>query len=338
VVAAAPIGVAVTRPAAASHQAAAPEPTLVRMGVLGVLADLPVYLAEARGYLREQGLTLQTEQFRSGAEMFPALATGQLQAGWTAPTAALFNAYAAEVDVPIVASYGRTDRDRNNVVFVVGGGSSIQDPRDLQGRTIAINSKATISYLYADRALRTAGLTLADVAIEELPFPDMPPALATGKVDAAQLIDPFATTLMLSGAARALARGYDVAGEHDPGMLQYAPDFARQRAVATRYLKALLLAGRDYATGLVYGQEPLRHEVLAVLKEQFRIQNDALLDQMGFTGPNPNGRVSPNGLRESQDFFVAQGLVGHPVAVERMVDNSFVDAVLADVGEYQVPR
>ena len=53
------------------------------MGVLGVMADLPVYLADHRGYLREQGLTLQTEQFRSGAERFPALATGQLQTGWT---------------------------------------------------------------------------------------------------------------------------------------------------------------------------------------------------------------------------------------------------------------
>ncbi|HZS01916.1 MAG TPA: ABC transporter substrate-binding protein [Chloroflexota bacterium] len=328
-------GGAATAPAS---PAVPPEPTLVRMGVLGVLADLPVYLADQRGYLREQGLTLQTEQFRSGAEMFPALATGQLQAGWTAPTAALFNAYAADVDVPIVASYGRTDRDRNNVIFVVGGGSAVQDPRDLQGRTIAINSRATISYLYADRALRRAGLTLGDVAIEELPFPDMPPALASGKIDAAQLIDPFATMLILSGAARPLARGYDVAGEHDPGMLQFAPDFARQRAVATRYLKALLLAGRDYATGLVYGQEPLRQEVLGVLRDQFRIQNDALLDQLGFTGPNPNGRVSLNGLRESQDFFVAQGLVSRPVVIERMVDNSFVDAVLADIGEYQPPR
>jgi len=135
----------------------APEPAPIRMGILGVLADLPIYLAEARGYLREQGLTVQLEQFRSGAEMFPALATNQLQAGWTAPTAALFNAYATDVDVRIVASYGRADRDRNNIIFIVSSQSNIREPRDLQGKTIAINSKGTISYFYADRVLRRRG-------------------------------------------------------------------------------------------------------------------------------------------------------------------------------------
>lgn len=322
----------------APQATAAPEPAQIRMGILGVLADLPVYLAEARGYLREQGLAVQLEPFRSGAEMFPALATNQLQAGWTAPTAALFNAYATDVDVRIVASYGRTDRDRNNIIFLVGSHSHLQEPRDLQGKTIAINSKGTISYFYADRVLRRAGLTLADVAIEELPFPDMVPALTSGKIDAAQLIDPFATTLIVTGAARPLARGYDIAGEHDPGLLLFSSEFARQREVATRFLKALLLAGRDYATALLYGQEPLRQEVLGLLRERFKLQNEAVLERLGFTGPNPNGAVALSGLREVQAFFAAQGFVSRPVEVERMVDHSFVEAVLREIGEYQPPR
>ena len=44
-----------------------------------------------------------------------------------------------------------------------------------------------------DQVLRRDGLTIKDVQVKIMPFPDMVPALESGAVDAAILTEPFPT-------------------------------------------------------------------------------------------------------------------------------------------------
>src|SRR5262249_129057 len=52
-----------------------------------------------------------------------------------------------------------------------------------------------------DQALRKDGLTLRDVQVKIMPFPDMVPALETGAVEAAILTEPFPTLAEERGVA-----------------------------------------------------------------------------------------------------------------------------------------
>src|SRR5215212_7986761 len=90
------VGAAATAiPAAA---AAAPDAAVVRVGTLFGIG-YPWYVGTERGYFQEQGIDLQTELFRSGAEMVALLANRQLDAAQAATNPGLFNALARGIPV-----------------------------------------------------------------------------------------------------------------------------------------------------------------------------------------------------------------------------------------------
>src|SRR5438477_3320396 len=73
---------------------APPAPTHLRMGNQRLAVDVGIYIADARGYLREEGIDLELIYFANGSEMIPALATGQLEIGGGAANPATLNAIA----------------------------------------------------------------------------------------------------------------------------------------------------------------------------------------------------------------------------------------------------
>src|SRR5690606_24291554 len=81
--------------------------TTVRLGSLPIsLSNSGLYIAEAKGYFAEQGITLEWSQFRSGDEQVPVLASGDLDVGAGGPSASLFNAVARGIGIRIVADKG----------------------------------------------------------------------------------------------------------------------------------------------------------------------------------------------------------------------------------------
>ena len=69
----------------------------------GYSTDGPIYIAQERGYFREQGLDVELRRFASTADQIAALGTGQLAVGVGGVNAALFNAVAGDVPIRIVA-------------------------------------------------------------------------------------------------------------------------------------------------------------------------------------------------------------------------------------------
>jgi hypothetical protein len=85
-----------------------PPPPLqtVRIAETAVIGLAPVYVAEARGYYREQGLELTLENFGAGSNAVPALARGDFDVNLGAISADTFNAFARGVGIKIVAPMG----------------------------------------------------------------------------------------------------------------------------------------------------------------------------------------------------------------------------------------
>ena len=72
--------------------------------------------------------------------------------------------------------------------------SSIKTLADLKGKTIAINAPDNILYLLVASVLDEHGISLSSVHFTtKYTFPQMPAALAAGKIDAAVLPEPFAS-------------------------------------------------------------------------------------------------------------------------------------------------
>jgi ABC-type amino acid transport substrate-binding protein len=73
---------------------------------------------------------------------------------------------------------------------------------DLKGLKVSIQSKGTPVEYGFDRLLRPAGLSLADVDLQLMGFPNLLTALQTGGVDVGWEVEPFLSQSLGSGSAR----------------------------------------------------------------------------------------------------------------------------------------
>src|SRR5207244_8350259 len=78
-------------------------PIVVTVGAASTTSDAPIYIADKKGYFREEGLEAKVTNFRSAADMVAPLGIGQLDAGAGSASAGLYNAVASGVQIKIVA-------------------------------------------------------------------------------------------------------------------------------------------------------------------------------------------------------------------------------------------
>jgi NitT/TauT family transport system substrate-binding protein len=86
------------------------------------------------------------------------------------------------------------DAENDTAAVAVAADSEVQEPADLEGATIAINTLRNISELTVKAALEGEGVDVSTLNFVEVPLPDMVGQLESGQVDAAGLVEPFITT------------------------------------------------------------------------------------------------------------------------------------------------
>jgi NitT/TauT family transport system substrate-binding protein len=193
---------------------------LALLGGGGVLAQAPTVkigyipsdsfaalLILADRYLAPAGVNVQMVRLPGGAEITAQVATGQLQLGGSGMGAAGFNAVAAKLPIEFVAPLHMGYLEDYFTVRKAVWGSEVKRIADLKGRPVALNTRGAAVEWMLDQVLRRDGLTIKDVQVKLMPFPDMVPALESGAVDAAILTEPFPTLAEEKGiAVRPLTR------------------------------------------------------------------------------------------------------------------------------------
>ena len=139
-------------PAATETPAAAPTTpapaSVTYMAGFKPQANLPfvgAYVAQEKGFFREQGLTVKIEHSRTSGEEFRFLAAGEVQIT-TADAAVVLERRAGDPPVPLVAValIGQTGQQG----FAVLADSGIQTPKDWEGKTFGYKgSEPTPDYL-----------------------------------------------------------------------------------------------------------------------------------------------------------------------------------------------
>src|SRR5581483_3120754 len=143
---AAPDGATVTAPApAAPSRPDLPTTPAVKLtigaGTSGGYA--PLFVAQARGHFKEQGLDVEFTPSGNVYDHLPALAQGQMQVGACSNNVGCFNALLRGVDLKIVAdlsSSSRTPKSAGSTALMVRkdlwDSGTIREARDLVGRSV----------------------------------------------------------------------------------------------------------------------------------------------------------------------------------------------------------
>jgi NitT/TauT family transport system substrate-binding protein len=320
---------------AGMRMVAAQAATPVRIGTLGIIADAPFYIAVDRGYFVQQGLAPTLERFDTAAQMVAPLAAGQLDAGAGTPAASLFNAIGRGLPLRIVADNARVAPGMSHLALVarpdLATDGSLRDYADLRGRSVGVNARGGGVEIQLDRALARGGLTLADVDMREVPFPDMLPALANRSLDLAITIEPFLTLGLVRGEYQVFRPVGDFYPDHQVAVLLYSPQFAAQTDAARRFMVAYLQGLRDFDDAFAHDEG--RAAVVATLTQNTVVRDPSLYAVMVPHRVDRNGQVNRDSLGADLDWYAAHGyLTGDKPDLNSLIDTSFLDYALGVLG------
>jgi NitT/TauT family transport system substrate-binding protein len=160
------------------------------------------------GFFKERELDVEVTPSQGGATVVPAVVSGDSDIAGSNLVSVLL-AQGKDIPVKIVApgTFVRTERSQDFSAILVAGDSDIRSPRDLEGKTLAVNTLKNVAEVAAKASLAKQGVDVSKIELAEVDFPDMNGALAEGRVDAAFQIEPF-VSLGVKEGHRVIDRPY----------------------------------------------------------------------------------------------------------------------------------
>lgn len=315
---------------------------VVRMADLGITSDAPFYIAMEKGYFKERGIEVKLEKFASAAAAMAPLSTGEVHVVGGGINPALFNAFARGFPVKVVAARSRDLPGNTSDSLMVRADlkGQIQKFADLKGRKVAINAPGSALVYMLGRMLESEGLSLKDVEVVYIPWPDMGVAFTRKAIDAGTLVDPFVVEYEDKGYASLWKRASDIIKDPwwEVAVIFYNKDWAdKNPQMAKDFMAAYIKGARLMHAAITLKEPKARAEYMDVLVKYTRVKDKALHERMTTGYIDPNGYVSKESLREQQDWYAKQGTVPKKVSIDEIVDEQYLKYALQQLGVY-TPR
>jgi NitT/TauT family transport system substrate-binding protein len=167
------------------------EVTTLKVGVIPIADVAPLYLGMEKGFFREENLEIEPQLAEGGAAIVPSVLSGDYQIGFS-NTVSLIIAASKNLPVQIVSQgvLAGTGPDDAWDGVVAAKGTGIKTAKDLEGKSIAVNTLNNIGPVTINNVMEKQGADYTKVKYVEIPFPDMNAALESGRVDAAFEVEP----------------------------------------------------------------------------------------------------------------------------------------------------
>jgi len=184
-----------------SQEPAAPgQPDAVTVGLISILDVAPIYLGKEKGFFAERDIDLTLKPAEAGTETIPAVLSEELTFGYS-NVVTLLLAQAEGLPVKVVTngnnSTGVQGKDFGSLM--VPANSPIRSAADLSGKKVAVNVLQNVVELAVRASATKAGVDPGSIEYVKLGFPEMPAALADGRVDAAFVVEPFQQVVTSQG-------------------------------------------------------------------------------------------------------------------------------------------
>jgi ABC-type nitrate/sulfonate/bicarbonate transport system substrate-binding protein len=301
----------------------------LRIGYIPVDSFAALMVAADR-YLPQEGFEVEMVRLPSGAEILSQVAIGQLQVGGGAMGAAAFNAAVERLPVRFVASLHNGFIEDYFTVRKAVWGSEINRIAQLRGRPVAINARGVVTEYMMDRVLRSDGITIEDVDLKTMPFPDMVPALESGAIWAGIVSEPFPTIAEDRGVGIRPLRKPPGARPIPFTFVFWNTDWAARNPQAVRrFVVAYLRAARDLAVGNGWQREDNLQVVARYTGARLELLRRARPHHL-----DPNLAVDTRQLEDQQRFYMRRGYLKYaePLPLDRVFDFTYVRQAVQELG------
>lgn len=173
--------------------------TPLKIGVLPIEDNLPLYIAESENLFKKAYLNVALVSFDSAAQQDRALSAGQIDgAAGDIVAAALLQKAGTATRIGAVTLGAK--RQEGRIALLLAPKSKIKSIAELKNKAVGISENTIVEFV-ADRLLHDGGLPPSQVhkvSIENIPV--RLEMLLSGKIDAAFLPDPVAALAEFQGA------------------------------------------------------------------------------------------------------------------------------------------
>lgn len=174
------------------------------IGTIPIDATAEVYYADAQGFFKKAGLNVTITPFTSGGAIAAAVVGGAVNIG-LADSVSMSSAHARGVPLTYIAPAGVYKKGAETYVIAVPDASSIKTAKDFAGKTIAVNGLKNINEIPTDAWIDNNGGDSKATKFIEMPYPAMLPALDSGSIDGAAIVEPFMTFAQAKGKYRLIS-------------------------------------------------------------------------------------------------------------------------------------
>ena len=317
-----------------SVTARAAEP--LRLGLLHTLSPAPFYIAQERGYFRDEGIDLTFRFFEAAQPIAAAAVSGDIDVGITALTGGFF-ALAEKGTLKVIGGglheqkgYEGSAILASNKAFDAG----LTDVAKLGGHSFAITQYGSSFHYMVGRIAEAKGFDFKSVTLRPVQqIGNMVAAVSTNQVDATIAIASVAKPLAASGQAHILAWAGDLVPEQltavftTPAMIAAHSEVlkhfaaAYQRGVAD-YREAFLRLGSD---GKPIHDDKTDAVIPLLTKYVFTgdpAAKQKILDGVGFY--DAGGALDVADVLDQVRWFKEQGLVKGDADPASMLDTRFL--------------
>ncbi|HEX3550392.1 MAG TPA: ABC transporter substrate-binding protein [Candidatus Elarobacter sp.] len=178
----------------------------IRFATIPIDTGAQAFYADAQHLFARSGIDATVQSIPNGGAITSAVVGGSMDVGFS-NILSLALAHERGLPVTLIAPAGLYVSKAPTSVLMVAKDSPVRDARGLNGKMIAVNGLKNITQLAVQAWMDKNGGDSKTAQFVEMPFSDMPAALASHRVDGALVAEPDVTQAKAS--ARVLGKAYD---------------------------------------------------------------------------------------------------------------------------------
>jgi NitT/TauT family transport system substrate-binding protein len=165
----------------------------LRVSIIPIADVTPLFAAMKQGYFEAEGLKIDTAPSAGGATGIPGLIAGSYDVVYGNVVSMLLAAQSG-LDIRVLAPGTNVASVKDDAsTMVVRADSGIVSGKDLEGKTVGVNTRNNVIWLYARAWIKATGGDPDKVTYREIPHPQMEDALRQKQIDAGFMVVPYVT-------------------------------------------------------------------------------------------------------------------------------------------------
>jgi len=303
----------------------------IKIGVVHSQGGASAFVAAAKGYFKAEGLDAKVVLFQSAAPIAVAAASGDIDFGSTALTAAFCN-LANEGTLRIIAAGGWERPGFQTIGFLVSNqayAAGLHSFKDMRGHSAGITQRGTPLEYDLARILKKYDIPLTAIRIVPLQSnPNVASALKGGEVDVGVQTVANIYPMVQRGDAKLLGWIADELGGGQSTVTFTTGKIAKERPdTVRRFLAAFRKGGATWDSAFMDAQGNRRDQATA--PEMIDIAAHALGESpavvaRGIGYFDPENRIVLSDMQDVLDWYEANGMIKTHMNADALLDKRFV--------------